>query len=100
VCGSPGNFTNAWNGVVSQSGENVTITNESYNATIGRVGAGRAVDGRTRPGGGSGGRRGGRRRVAIGRGPGGNGGAAAHGDADRQHQGQGGEGTVSHDHGC
>ncbi|MGD0603190.1 MAG: cellulose binding domain-containing protein, partial [Streptosporangiaceae bacterium] len=32
----PGNqmITNAWNGVESQSGENVTITNESYNATI------------------------------------------------------------------
>jgi O-glycosyl hydrolase len=27
-------ITNAWNGVESQSGENVTITNESYNATI------------------------------------------------------------------
>ena len=27
-------ITNAWNGVASQSGENVTITNESYNATI------------------------------------------------------------------
>jgi O-glycosyl hydrolase len=27
-------ITNAWNGVSSQSGENVTITNESYNATI------------------------------------------------------------------
>jgi hypothetical protein len=26
--------TNAWNGVESQSGENVTITNESYNADI------------------------------------------------------------------
>jgi O-glycosyl hydrolase len=26
--------TNAWNGTVSQSGENVTITNASYNATI------------------------------------------------------------------
>jgi Glycosyl hydrolase family 48/Cellulose binding domain/Putative Ig domain len=32
----PGNqvITNAWNGVATQSGENVTITNESYNATI------------------------------------------------------------------
>jgi hypothetical protein len=32
----PGNqmITDAWNGVESQSGENVTITNESYNATI------------------------------------------------------------------
>jgi hypothetical protein len=32
----PGNqqITNAWNGVASQSGENVTITNESYNGTI------------------------------------------------------------------
>jgi len=32
----PGNqqITDAWNGVVSQSGENVTITNESYNETI------------------------------------------------------------------
>jgi hypothetical protein len=27
-------ITNAWNGVASQSGEKVTITNESYNATI------------------------------------------------------------------
>jgi Glycosyl hydrolase family 48/Cellulose binding domain/Putative Ig domain len=27
-------ITDAWNGVESQSGENVTITNESYNATI------------------------------------------------------------------
>jgi hypothetical protein len=27
-------ITNAWNGQESQSGENVTITNESYNATI------------------------------------------------------------------
>ncbi|MGD0065635.1 MAG: cellulose binding domain-containing protein [Streptosporangiaceae bacterium] len=27
-------ITDAWNGVASQSGENVTITNESYNATI------------------------------------------------------------------
>ena len=27
-------ITNAWNGVVAQSGEGVTITNESYNATI------------------------------------------------------------------
>ncbi len=27
-------ITNAWNGVASQTGENVTITNESYNATI------------------------------------------------------------------
>jgi hypothetical protein len=27
-------ITNAWNGVASQSGENVTIANESYNATI------------------------------------------------------------------
>jgi len=27
-------ITDAWNGTVSQSGENVTITNESYNATI------------------------------------------------------------------
>jgi len=27
-------ITNAWNGVESQSGEAVTITNESYNATI------------------------------------------------------------------
>jgi O-glycosyl hydrolase len=27
-------ITNAWNGVETQSGENVTITNESYNATI------------------------------------------------------------------
>src|SRR5579875_552616 len=27
-------ITSAWNGVASQSGENVTITNESYNATI------------------------------------------------------------------
>ncbi|HEY1625799.1 MAG TPA: cellulose binding domain-containing protein, partial [Streptosporangiaceae bacterium] len=27
-------ITNAWNGVASQSGENVTITSESYNATI------------------------------------------------------------------
>jgi cellulase/cellobiase CelA1 len=32
----PGNqqITDAWNGVESQSGENVTITNESYNADI------------------------------------------------------------------
>jgi hypothetical protein len=32
----PGNeqITDAWNGVESQSGENVTITNESYNETI------------------------------------------------------------------
>jgi hypothetical protein len=32
----PGNqqITDAWNGVESQSGENVTITNESYNGTI------------------------------------------------------------------
>jgi hypothetical protein len=32
----PGNqqITNAWNGVESQSGENVSITNESYNAGI------------------------------------------------------------------
>jgi O-glycosyl hydrolase len=32
----PGNeqITDAWNGVFSQSGENVSITNESYNATI------------------------------------------------------------------
>jgi hypothetical protein len=32
----PGNqqITNAWNGVESQSGENVSITNESYNADI------------------------------------------------------------------
>jgi O-glycosyl hydrolase len=27
-------ITNAWNGVATQSGENVTITNESYNSTI------------------------------------------------------------------
>jgi Glycosyl hydrolase family 48/Cellulose binding domain/Putative Ig domain/Bacterial Ig domain len=27
-------ITDAWNGVATQSGENVTITNESYNATI------------------------------------------------------------------
>ena len=27
-------ITSAWNGVASQTGENVTITNESYNATI------------------------------------------------------------------
>ena len=27
-------ITDAWNGVESQSGENVTITNESYNAAI------------------------------------------------------------------
>jgi len=27
-------ITNAWNGVVSQTGENVSITNESYNASI------------------------------------------------------------------
>ena len=27
-------ITNAWNGVASQSGENVSITNESYNSTI------------------------------------------------------------------
>jgi O-glycosyl hydrolase len=27
-------ITNAWNGVVTQSGENVSITNESYNGTI------------------------------------------------------------------
>jgi Glycosyl hydrolase family 48/Cellulose binding domain/Putative Ig domain len=27
-------ITNAWNGVASQSGENVTITNESYNGTL------------------------------------------------------------------
>jgi cellulase/cellobiase CelA1 len=27
-------ITDAWNGVASQSGENVTIANESYNATI------------------------------------------------------------------
>jgi hypothetical protein len=44
-----------------------------------RPGRGRAGrDGRTRPGDGSGGRRGGRRRVAVGRGP--NRSAAAHGD--------------------
>ena len=32
----PGNqaITNAWNGVESQSGENVTISNESYNGAI------------------------------------------------------------------
>lgn len=27
-------ITSAWNGVATQTGENVTITNESYNATI------------------------------------------------------------------
>ncbi len=27
-------ITNAWNGTVSQSGENVSITNASYNAAI------------------------------------------------------------------
>ena len=32
-------ITNAWNGVASQSGENVTITNESYNATIAASGS-------------------------------------------------------------
>jgi O-glycosyl hydrolase len=37
----PGNqqITNAWNGVESQSAENVTITNESYNATIPAAGS-------------------------------------------------------------
>jgi O-glycosyl hydrolase len=32
-------ITNAWNGVASQSGENVTITNESYNALIPAAGS-------------------------------------------------------------
>ncbi len=27
-------ITNAWNGIATQAGENVTITNEPYNATI------------------------------------------------------------------
>jgi O-glycosyl hydrolase len=31
-------ITNAWNGVATQSGENVSITNESYNATIAAAG--------------------------------------------------------------
>jgi O-glycosyl hydrolase len=32
-------ITSAWNGVASQSGENVTITNESYNASIPAAGS-------------------------------------------------------------